>query len=516
MTTALRRRALTRPSPIARGLISYAHDTLNRLSTLKDFSNGSSGFSYDALGRRTNLTRPNGLSTAYPYDTLSRLLQALHQKGSTLVEGAAYVYDAAGNRTSKTETTPGKHGNTVKADTFSYDAIYELTQAATNGSTTDNDTYDAVGNRLTDVFGGTYSYNNSNELTAYPAYTWTYDNNGNTTGKTVSGSTTTYNWDFENRLTSVVLPGTGGTVSFKYDPFGRRIEKVSPTSGTTIYAYDGDNMVEQLNSSGTATARYTQGPGIDEPLEVYEGGKSYYYHADGLGSIVALTKSTGTAANTYFGYNTFGGMPNPSETVSNPFRFTGRDYDSETGLYYYRARYYDSLFGRFLSEDPIRWAGGLNLYRYVKNQPEVLTDPTGLATNKSSELTCLQCTVYAEARGLDSPCQYAVASVILNRVAEARAKGQRSSVCQVVSSKSNPFYGYGDRNYRNCARCKVPKKDQADLDDTIDNFKQPFDMLSDALYFGNDTPAMQKYFVKKLKKMPIEFPPCPDLIFYGD
>jgi uncharacterized protein RhaS with RHS repeats len=131
----------------------------------------------------------------------------------------------------------------------------------------------------------------------------------------VGSSTTTYNWDFENRLTSVVLPGSGGTVSFKFDPFGRRIYK-SSSARATIYAYDGDNIVEQLNASGTATARYTQGFGIDEPLEVYESGKSYYYHADGLGSIVALTKSTGTAANTYFGYNTFGGMPNPSEPVA--------------------------------------------------------------------------------------------------------------------------------------------------------------------------------------------------------
>jgi len=97
-------------------------------------------------------------------------------------------------------------------------------------------------------------------------------------------------------------------VTFKYDPFGRRIYK-SSSSGTTIYAgacpersrRDGDNVIEQLNSSGTATARYTQGLGIDEPLEVYEGRASYYYHADGLGSIVALTKSNGSAVNTYFG-----------------------------------------------------------------------------------------------------------------------------------------------------------------------------------------------------------------------
>ncbi len=161
--------------------------------------------------------------------------------------------------------------------------------------------------------------------------------------------------------------------------FGRnKFPKQPNPNGTKIYAYDGDNIVEQLNASGTATARYTQGLGIDEPLEVYEGGKSYYYHADGLGSIVALTKSTGTAANTYFGYNTFGGMPAPSETVANPFRFTGRDWDSETSLYYYRARYYDPSIGRFLSEDPIGDAGGGSAYIYVDNHPTLLVDPLGL------------------------------------------------------------------------------------------------------------------------------------------
>jgi YD repeat-containing protein len=165
-----------------------------------------------------------------------------------------WFYDAAGNRVSQTETTPGRHGNVTKAATFSYDAIYELTQAVTNGTNSDNDTYDAVGNRLTDVFGGSYTYNNSNELTAYPSYSWTYDNNGNVTSETVGSSTTSYNWDFENRLESVALPGTGGTVTFKYDPFGRRIYK-SSSSGTTIYAYDGDNRIEDLNTSGAATAR---------------------------------------------------------------------------------------------------------------------------------------------------------------------------------------------------------------------------------------------------------------------
>jgi RHS repeat-associated protein len=143
-----------------------------------------------------------------------------------------------------------------------------------------------------------------------------------------------------------------------------------------------DNIVEQLNASGSPTARYTQGLGIDEPLEVKVGNGSYYYSADGLGSVVALTKSNGSAVNTYFGYNTFGAMPSASETVANPFRFTGREWDPETNLYYYRARYYDPLWGRFLSEDPLQFDVSDNFYLYVGNNPVLFSDPLGWAKCK--------------------------------------------------------------------------------------------------------------------------------------
>jgi RHS repeat-associated protein len=133
-----------------------------------------------------------------------------------------------------------------------------------------------------------------------------------------------------------------------------------------------------MDGSGTATARYTQGLGIDEPLEVQIGRGSYYYHADALGSITELTKSNGTAVNTYT-YAAFGGdSPANTETVANPFHFTAREYDPETKLYYYRARYYDPLWGRFLSEDPIWPQNGRGLYNYVDNSPATFTDPIGL------------------------------------------------------------------------------------------------------------------------------------------
>jgi RHS repeat-associated protein len=209
----------------------------------------------------------------------------------------------------------------------------------------------------------------------------TYDNNGNTTSKTDSTGTTNYTWDFENRLSSVTLPGTGGTVTFKYDPFGRRIYK-SSSWGTSIFAYDGDNLVEETNSSGSVVARYSQGLDIDEPLAMLRSSTTSYYDADGLGSITSLSSSAGSLAQTY-GYDSFGKQTSSSGSLTNPFQYTARESDPETGLYYYRFRYYDSNFGRFITEDPIGLRGGVNFYRYVVNNPTTLSDPFGLQEDKN-------------------------------------------------------------------------------------------------------------------------------------
>jgi YD repeat-containing protein len=118
------------------------------------------------------------------------------------------------------------------------------------------------------------------------------DNKGNLVSKTDSTGATSYAWDFENRLTSVTLPGSGGTVSFKYDPFGRRIYK-SSSAGTSIFAYDGDNLIEETNSSGAAVARYPQGLNIDEPLAMLRSATTSFYEADGLGTITSLSNTFG-------------------------------------------------------------------------------------------------------------------------------------------------------------------------------------------------------------------------------
>ena len=107
-------------------------------------------------------------------------------------------------------------------------------------------------------------------------------------------------------------------------------------------------------------------------------GSSYYYHADGLGSIVAITDSSQTIVQ-HYDYGTFGQLT-ASDDFNNSYTFTGREWDEELGLHYYRARYYDAQTGRFISKDPIGFAGGdMNVYRYVGNGPVNLTDSIGLA-----------------------------------------------------------------------------------------------------------------------------------------
>ena len=355
-----------------------SHDSLNRLTAIADSSSGQFGFGYDALSRRTSLTRPNGVGTSYSYDSLSRLLSVLHNGGS-LPGSASYTYDAAGNRLTKTAVQAGNPNPVSVLSQYSYDAIYELTQAVVNGTVAEGYSYDAVGNRLTSAGPVSYNYNASNELTSTSAATYAYDNNGNTTSKTTSAGTTSYSWDFENRLASATLPGTGGTVNFQYDPFGRRIYKSSP-AGTNIYVYDGANVIQELNGAGSLVAQYTQGSRIDEPLALYQGPTTSYFHADGLGSVTSLTDPTGAVAASYV-YDSYGNLTASTGTVTNPFQYTGREFDSETGTYFYRARYYDPATGRFTSEDPIRFDGSDtgSMYDYVSNRPTMLTDPMGLA-----------------------------------------------------------------------------------------------------------------------------------------
>ena len=288
------------------------------------------------------------------------------QAGGATIDGASYTYDNAGNRTSKTNYLNGITEN------YTYDALYELTQVTQGANTTESYSYDPVGNRLSSLGVPLYNYNSSNELTSTSQGGYTYDANGNTL---TDPSGRSFTWDFENRLTQVVNPGVG-TTTLRYDPFGRRIQKSGPL-GTTNYLYEGDNLLEEIDQSGNVLARYGQHLGIDQPLSEIRSGTASYYQQDGLGSVSSLSNSAGALAQTYT-FDAFGNQTASSGSLTNPFRYTGREFDQETGIDYYRFRYYDPSAGRFISEDPIRFRGGIDFYAYTLNSPTNWTDSFGL------------------------------------------------------------------------------------------------------------------------------------------
>ena len=301
------------------------------------------------------------------------MTQILHQitATSTLINQADYLYNPVGNRTSLTD----RRG----AQNFGYDDLDRLTSASHPLLATPQAfAYDPVGNRTT---GGSV-VNAGNQLTADANYTYEHDDNGNLTRKTslATGNYTQYTYDAENRLTTVdeFAAGTSTpafTSTYRYDGFGRRVEKVA-NGQTTRYVYDGEDIVLEYDGTNVLQARYTHGPGIDEPIAVTKAGATYFYHQDGLGSVTDLTDSAGATAKSY-SYDAYGTILESPGSVEQPYTYTGREFDAESGFYYYRARYYDAVIGRFLQSDPAGFSGGLNLYQYVGSNPTNMVDPTG-------------------------------------------------------------------------------------------------------------------------------------------
>ncbi len=375
-------------------VITYDYDAANRPWHITS-SAGIFTYAYDNLGRRDTLTYPNGTLADWNFDDLNRLTSITHKVSG----GAAFAafnyqeYDMVGNRKSVTGS---------KNETYGYDELYRLLTVTSTKPESFN--YDAVGNRqhgpgATDT---AYVPNSANQLIQGRKLAYAYDNFGNQTTKTDPDATDkswVQTWDYNSRLVKVekIKGAERRTVTFTYDPFGRRIGKQMTTviDGSTktrnwSYLYDGDSVAVEFctdENNTTTKTYYTQGPGIDEHLAVERGGQLYYYHADGLGSIAAITDAAHTVIQSYE-YDSYG-MVTPATSFRNSYVYTGREWDKETGLYYYRARYYDPIEGRFISKDPIGLAGGINVYAYVQNNPINRIDPLGLRPLNENEKSLL-------------------------------------------------------------------------------------------------------------------------------
>jgi RHS repeat-associated protein len=222
---------------------------------------------------------------------------------------------------------------------------------------------------------------------------WAHDKNGNRRedGKRF------YEYDDENRLIRVIRKSDEVISEYHYDALGRRVVKIVDalnTSDLIRYAYDDARVIEEQDGSGDTEATYVYGNYIDEVLTMHRGGQDYFYHKNAHWSVVAVTDAAANVVERYaysdYGSvsvtdeagtpvveNDYAGFQTAHSIIGNPYMFTGRRWDEESGLYYYRARFYDCEKGRFLQRDPLEYVDGINLYEYVRGNPRNNLDPYG-------------------------------------------------------------------------------------------------------------------------------------------
>jgi RHS repeat-associated protein len=379
---------------IVDGTWSYLHDGNGNLTRVALPTSEHVDLFYDPAERLTRITSANTAEMQVLYETLTgRLGRIAHTLGAATLAGFDYGFDTDGTITSIADA-----GGTR---TFTYDETLQLTGGGYPTATeprSESYAYDPEGNRTSSHLSGFYEHDGANRLIEDADACYAYDANGNLESKTARvgvagciGAVTEYSWDVLNRLTRIDN-ADGSYAAYRYDAQGRRIEK-DVNGALTRYVYDGDAILLEYDGGDVLQARYSHGEEIDQPLAMARdtnadgqlgAAERFFYHTDHLGSVRLLTDAAGAVANRY-DYDAFGNWEDTSyETIANPFGFTARERDAESGLMFYRARYYDPKIGRFISEDPIGFeASDANLYRYVFNNPVTFIDPSGLVVERT-------------------------------------------------------------------------------------------------------------------------------------
>lgn len=325
---------------------TYTYDSLNRMLTLNGEGSAHANYQpYDLLGNPTSATWGDGSKSTWNYRENGDLTGLTHIVGTTTTTWGL--------------TSSGAH---------------QIVGEATSSSSVE---------MQASITGQTYAVNNLNQYTSVNGTTESYDKNGNLTGDGVW----TYEYDEEGRLRQALGPHT---VLYDYDPISRR--RAKRVDGVwTYFSSDHAEEVADWSSSGVITARYLNGTGTDDHVAMLDYASpgcnpnpcKYYYHRDWHGSIVMLSN---TSANpTTYRYGPYGEDP-IDPTSGNPFRYTGRRLDPETGLYYYRARYYSAALGRFLQTDVVGQKDDVNLYAYTGEDPVNQADPNGTEANKDGQI----------------------------------------------------------------------------------------------------------------------------------
>lgn len=387
-------------APFANDTISYSYDALGRvisqaipLSPVETFSYDVLGrlqthgtvlgnFNYSYLGNSNQTTQrsvTNGtktLTSAWGYDTNTndRRLKAITHSGVArsytitsnpyqitaiadkasaghpwLSQNHEYSYDAADRLLTATATATSN-------SSFKYDALDNITQRVENGGVTDNPLY-----------------NNLNQVTRFAWWqNFEYDANGNT----LTDTDRSYLWDGDDRLAQVT-PKVGNVIQYQYDGLGRRIKKLIQNGGQTYelrFLWCGTQLCQIRNGADALVFRL-----YDEGEYRTDGPQSYVYLKDQLGSVRDMQDAKTGDLVTQVDYSPYGDRTG-SSTLQPIMQFAGLQWDADIGLALSATRPYHSGAARWLNRDPIREAGGVNLYGYVGGSPISRIDPLGLYT----------------------------------------------------------------------------------------------------------------------------------------
>jgi RHS repeat-associated protein len=367
-------------------ITEYGYDVLGNLTSVKDTRGRITTMTYDAVNRLSEKTLPNGVKTVYSYDELDRVSKIETKNGSGVVL-SSMTYERTGvGEPSKITREDGSYV------TYSYDSALRLTKESyfnPAGALQNEITYgyDASGKRISKN-NQVYAYNNAYQLQTVTgsngSESYGYDADGRVSAINRDGQTLNLSHDSYDRLTQA------NDVTYLYDGSGNRIKAVSGTSERKfLQASNGGLAITELltDADGNVISDYVYGNGSTPISKIDASGNSVYYLTDAMGSVIGEVDGDGNLI-TRIQYDGFGNVWSQSGSAisssGGDFRFQGQWMESESGLYYFRARDYDAKTGLFLSRDAVapsdQQPESMNPYQFAYQNPLIYSDPSGMFT----------------------------------------------------------------------------------------------------------------------------------------